>query len=223
MTRSNEITKELLEISPELARLTATNPYRVPAGYFDTLAENILQRMKLREGGSVPDEVSAKDEIAALSPLLGGLKKATPYSLPEGYFEQLVPKIPAATEQQKGGKVISMSAKRLFKYAAAAVVAGLITIAGWMYLTGPAVKTDQIAFNSDSAVENVALEEQMMNISDGEIEDFLQGSSVQSMVIVTAPSSEIQDEDIRLMLANISDKELEKYLEQLDTRKENFN
>lgn len=222
MTRRNEITKELLEISPELARLTATNPYRVPAGYFDTLAEKIIQRIKSGERLSAPNEVSAQDEIALLSPLLNGLKKTTPYSLPEGYFEQLTPKIPA-TPEREGGKVISMSVKRVFKYAAAAVVAGLITIAGWMYVTGPAVKTERVAFNNDSAVEKVALEEQIMNISDGEIEVFLQGSSEQTMAIVAAPSSEIQDEDIRLMLGDISDNELEKYLEQLDTRKENLN
>ncbi len=50
----------------------------VPAGYFDNLAANILQRIKGEEMGA--------SEIA-LSPLLQGLKEKNVFEVPAGYFE----------------------------------------------------------------------------------------------------------------------------------------
>ena len=39
MQKASEISVELLPISPLLAEAVRINPYRVPEGYFDTLAQ----------------------------------------------------------------------------------------------------------------------------------------------------------------------------------------
>lgn len=70
------------EVSPVLPQ-NKINPYEVPQGYFENFAANMLQRIKAEEAGS------AKEELEALSPLLSGLSKKTPFSTPAGYFEEL--------------------------------------------------------------------------------------------------------------------------------------
>lgn len=102
-------------------------PYSVPAGYFENLAENMLQ--KIREGN---DHQTAQEEIATLSPLLSGLKKQMPYTVPAGYFETLSEKI-IADENRPAAKVISFNSRIWIRYAAAAVVTGIIVLAGFLF------------------------------------------------------------------------------------------
>ena len=110
---------ELREISPKVAEIGLVNPYTVPAGYFEGLAEIILQRVQ--HGDEIatviditrnnPYEVpknyfetlpeillkkvkaqntdSAKEELEVLSPLLSQIGKKTPFSTPAGYFDEL--------------------------------------------------------------------------------------------------------------------------------------
>jgi len=65
---------ELREISPTVAELGAESPYKVPTGYFDGLAAQLLQRVK-----GIEDEVS---------PILEGAS-SNPFTVPQGYFENL--------------------------------------------------------------------------------------------------------------------------------------
>src|SRR5690242_12218735 len=69
-----DILNELRELSPTVAGIEATNPYKVPDGYFEGLAENILQLIKA-DGKEV-------------SPVLRDANN-NPYSVPRGYFENL--------------------------------------------------------------------------------------------------------------------------------------
>jgi len=75
---------------------TKQNPYSVPGGYFENLADTILNRVKAEKASS------AKEEIEALSPVLGKLNKTNPYTLPTGYFEEL------ATNITDGAKAIEL-------------------------------------------------------------------------------------------------------------------
>ena len=80
-TRST-ILNELNGISPTVAQVGANLPYQVPQGYFDGLAQAILQRIKT-------DSLDAKQEVETLSPLLAGLNKKMPFSVPDDYFTEL--------------------------------------------------------------------------------------------------------------------------------------
>ena len=167
MNPRQPILNELLQLQSTLPAEAVVNPYGVPEGYFDNLAEALLKKLK--------QEHSAQDEIASLSPLLARLSrsmpyevpagffensapvveeaalpqvllqagKAMPYQVPSGYFEQL-PEILLGRVEQPKAKVVSMS-RRWMRVAAAAVIAGAIAISGFLYFNsrpGTAVSVD---------------------------------------------------------------------------------
>lgn len=222
METKSAILSELNEISPAVAGITSGLTYQVPDGYFDGLAAAILNRIKT-EGKS------AKDELQTLSPLLGGLSKKSPYQVPEGYFEaspllmQLrnketyaVPEryfenLPAnilnKVQERKPAKVVSMNTGRRFmRYAAAAVVAGVMAVAGWFYF----------ANNSTGTNDGVAKVEQLSEdnkISDEEIANYLEAETVPVATAAIFPENdEITASDIKEMLSDVSDDELQQFV-----------
>ena len=106
--------EELRSISVLVDGISRQTPYVVPAGYFDSLAPLVLGRVKPLTF-SVPDgyfegfassvldrikaganhhaekEESVQEELERLSAVLSRIDRATPYQLPEGYFEELSP------------------------------------------------------------------------------------------------------------------------------------
>ncbi len=120
--------EELETLSPLLSNLKKEVPYSVPQGYFDELAARMMQSVNERN-----DYQTAKEELETLSPLLSGLKKEMPYSVPQGYFEQLAS--PINNEENKpAAKVIAITSRKWFRYAAAAVVVGIVTLTGFLLL-----------------------------------------------------------------------------------------
>lgn len=87
MTQRQNILQELQELKSILADTSFQNPYQAPAGYFDGLADEILNRVKALEASS------ASDELATLSPLLSSISKKMPHSVPAGYFDELGKKL----------------------------------------------------------------------------------------------------------------------------------
>ena len=75
-------------------------PYSVPEGYFNGLAEAILTRIK-------SSNVSAKEELESLSPLLSGLSKAMPYSVPENYFKSITEDIPVIIHEDEPSALLN--------------------------------------------------------------------------------------------------------------------
>jgi hypothetical protein len=61
--------------------------FSVPTGYFEGFASRMMDRIKA-EGQGEPIQ-DAGEEMAGLSPLLSRIDKKMPYSVPEGYFEEL--------------------------------------------------------------------------------------------------------------------------------------
>jgi hypothetical protein len=196
MARKYDILQELNDNAPELASIESAMPYKVPAGYFDDLAELVLMRIQTMSAGT------AGEELETLSPLLHGLKKEMPYKVPDGYFESLAP-----DQIKKPAPVRSISfPKRVFRYAVAAVVAGLIAATAWFTLDKPAEKNTVSLAQNDSVSPGG-----LTNISDAEIENYLE-ASISAVNFEPSNSNDIKPEDVRLMLTEISDKELENYL-----------
>ena len=69
MTQRENILQELRELKSILADADFQTTYKAPAGYFDGLAEEILNRVKALEA------TSASEELVALSPLLSSISK----------------------------------------------------------------------------------------------------------------------------------------------------
>lgn len=87
MPQSATILQELQELNSSLAPGTPAMGYEVPDGYFDGLATSILQRIRAMEA------VTPAEELAHLSPLLAGISKQTPYTVPADYLASLDPGI----------------------------------------------------------------------------------------------------------------------------------
>ena len=80
MSSQKHIQDELRSLGSDLP--TSNNhPFSVPEGYFDGLSAAILAKVK-----GMDNAIQA--ELAELSPLLAGIPKQTPYSVPTSYFDE---------------------------------------------------------------------------------------------------------------------------------------
>ena len=116
MRNPEEILNELRSISPLIASMEKVNPWTVPDGYFDKLAEGIAGRVKYEypqqtslegkvAGQQVPEgyfdhlsesilsRIRAQEMEEGLRdsefPVLESLRKVPVFKVPEGYFDQL--------------------------------------------------------------------------------------------------------------------------------------
>jgi hypothetical protein len=170
MTQRNNILQELNELKSSLADIALQNIYSVPGGYFEGLADRVLNRIKAMEAKNGLDELAylspilsniskqmpysvpvgyflgleeklmqsvressdyqtVKEELETLSPLLSGLNKRMPYNIPQGYFETLHEEASAKAGTKPETKVVLINSRKWFRYAAAAVIVGIITLA----------------------------------------------------------------------------------------------
>lgn len=108
MTQSPTILNELKELNSSLAVTVFSNPYTVPEGYFETFAEQVLNRIKAGEAGS------AQKELAIISPALAGLIRINPYKAPEGYFTSLADEaIVLAQNSEPVSPVLDLTGKEM--------------------------------------------------------------------------------------------------------------
>ena len=120
--------EELNYLSPTLNNFTRQLPFSVPQGYFEALNENLIQNVIKNNLAQTP-----KEELENLSPLLSSLNKEMPFAVPKGYFEGLSsPTNPNKNKQAT--KIFSITNRKWFRYAAAAVVIGIVTLTGFLLL-----------------------------------------------------------------------------------------
>jgi len=81
MKQSPEIWNELLEISPLVAGILPSDDlYRLPEGYFDSLADNLLIRVQTGQEGNLPSFLDQHDKIPH-------------FPIPGNYFESFPEKL----------------------------------------------------------------------------------------------------------------------------------
>ncbi|MDP9230775.1 MAG: hypothetical protein M3O67_08900 [Bacteroidota bacterium] len=83
MAQINNILNELKDLGSVLANHTPQNVYEVPRGYFEALADQLINRIKAEATNT------AADELNYLSPFISKLSKKNIYSIPAGYFDGL--------------------------------------------------------------------------------------------------------------------------------------
>ena len=71
----------ILNNTSAVDNINKRNLQQVPPGYFDTLSDSILAKVK----ATYPE--SAEEELRRLSPMLYALKGENVFSVPDGYFE----------------------------------------------------------------------------------------------------------------------------------------
>lgn len=178
--------------------ISTETPYSVPAGYFDSLAGNVMAAIRRQE-----EFASASEEIAALSPLLSSIEKENPYSVPAGYFENLSKDINLKPVEVQRTKVVSMVNRTWFRYAAAAIVIGFITVTGIQFLNSNPVSVSN---------PHAWVEKNMNKVSTDDINNFIQvatddGSASQNSLVSSAKATDIKD-----LMQDVSDKDIQDFL-----------
>ena len=193
---NSEVSDESESLSPLLSGISKQMPYSAPAGYFEGLEEKLMQAV--RESA---DYQSAKEELESISPLLSQVSKQNPYSVPSGYFDSL-------NKNQQEAKVVSITSRKWFRYAAAAVVIGIISTVAIFFIAGNNIKP----VGEQTAWEKV--EKKIEDLSFEEIKDFVEFSDAGLNGSETAGLQPVKKDEIRELLQDVSDSELKEFLDQ---------
>jgi len=193
--------EELKFLSPTLSVVSKQMPYSTPAGYFDGLDEKIMQTVRGSE-----DYQTAREELESISPLLSGLNKQMPFSIPQGYFEGISKEINNKLNNKTETKIVSITSHKWLRYAAAAMITGLIVMAGFLLIN------NNINNERSFAKFEKTLNKEIKKTSDKELNDFIQYTSAGltgNEKVQTNPKEEVKD-----LLKDVTDTELKKFLEE---------
>ena len=188
------------------------NNLTVPDGYFERLAGNILNRIHALENDVIA-------ELNEISPLIAGIEKKETYTVPKRYFEELT----FTDTQHKIAKVISISKPRsFFKYAAAAVITGLlglsiVNIVDNNHETDSSTMIAKITtgtLQQNALATNGSFDEALKNISDNEIEQYLQKNGQDVNAALVASSTDEIDKLPEATDYLLDENTLENYLKQ---------
>ena len=254
MEKSTEILNELMSISPALAAIERVNVFTVPEGYFISLDEKIattvfLQQDKKTTFQKVPEgyfdslsdkilskikteEQSAIEEIRSISPALHYLKDENVFDIPEGYFDDLSSGILNKIKESNTKVVSIRSSRNWWKYAAAAAVAGIITIFSFQLFTTKNPNSSHIIANSPRMPEYIQLASQyktdkeinqgIATLSDEEITNYLEKNTTildDEALINNTDTKELPTPDDYL----IDDNALNNYLQKINAEGVNKN
>jgi hypothetical protein len=210
----NEWRKELETLSPVLAAIQKTNPFKVPEGYFRNSNEAIIDSIKgnsvvelpgLKEGYTLPegyfDKLGAKviDKIKNNENKEGDTsipaQVVNPFKVPTTYFDELPGKVMSrlnSKRQVEKPKVINMyrSGLRIAMSIAAIFVIGLFTFL--FFINKSQNKNQEIALNniSNREINNYLIE----NI--GEIDEETMLSDIDDFDAISQPFIEEALENI---------------------------
>jgi len=203
--RETSNAKEELELlSPLLGQIGKKNPFTSPDGYFNDFSDNIVAGVKAIE--------FVNEELENLSPTMFDLKNKRVYEVPDGYFDSIAATILEKAKKQQPAKVVSIGfGRKIMRYAAAAVITGIVAVSVYFY-------------SGNSKVVTVDLPGAVAKIPDQEIENFLNDNTVALANIGTETDSlntatTVEDagtnaEDTKDLLADISDEDLQQYVDQ---------
>ena len=178
-----------------LSNVSKKTPYAVPAAYFQYLSENVLQQISEHA-----DHTTSEEEIESLSPLLSSLKNKNPYSLPAGYFENLETGI-----EKKETKVISVTKRRWYRLAVAAVFIGVIVIGGLIFFRAGQVdpKKNPLAWIEKNIDKKVSKEK---------IDEFVTLVDADNNQKTDDESHAIKHAEIKELMKDVSEKEIQNFL-----------
>ena len=169
----------------------SSTDFSVPDGYFESLAGNILTKIYALE-----NDVTV--ELKGISSLVAGIENKETYTVSEGYFNNIT----FLNNNRKSAKVITINKPRLFfKYAAAAVITGLLGLSIVNIVdknnTDNSIKTTVETITGktkpNTVLMNGSFDEALQNVSDNEIEQYLQKSGHDVNAALVASSTDDVD------------------------------
>ncbi|MDQ6757612.1 MAG: hypothetical protein M3004_11830 [Bacteroidota bacterium] len=195
-----EIYNELKYISPLLADIENKNTFSVPEGYFNTLPMEVYKKINLNSASNlfVPQNYfenlsntilnkikdlndNAAKELRELSPMLYSVQNENVFTVPIHYFENTTEEILNKVSPKLPSKVLTINSRSVWKYAAAAIMAGIIGVSSLLVFN----KSQQLSVNDETsymqAVSQYRNEQQINNgistLSEDEIIKYLEKNS----------------------------------------------
>jgi hypothetical protein len=130
-----------------LGKIAGKVEYSVPEGYFDSLPNALLSKIRAIEASNTGVQDGEK-ELAEIAPILSGLSRRMPFTVPEGYFEQ-----PGNFEPKRETPVISINRKpnvlRLSIAASVIIITGLFA---WFFTNNNHDQNSRVASSNDSTI-----------------------------------------------------------------------
>ena len=195
--------EELNYLSPLLGNVSKEMPYTVPAGFFQDPSDYLLKKIREHE-----DHQTSEQEIGSLSPLLGSLKNKNPYTVPSGYFDTLETKVVRQGEDSFGDnketKVISITRRRWYRLAVAAVVIGIVAIGGLLF-----IKPGQINPVDDP---HAWIEKNVKKVNKDKIDEFVSLANGDSNEKVDNESEAAKKAEIKELMKDVPEKDIEEFL-----------
>jgi hypothetical protein len=234
MNTGNNIQDELNELNSGLNPNSNNTPYPVPEGYFEGLAASVLAKVK--------GPVSASEEITQLSPLLAGISRKLPFSVPDDFFQSNIENLAALTSENGESLVLSFISKEMPYQVPAGYFANLseqvlekVTDQGakvvplmrrkWMRLAVAAAITGIMAisgifyFNSRGnhagTINDPAVA--VKKASTEELNDFLKSTIVVDVNNMAKTTATAPKTERKKLFDDVSDKELQSFLNQVPT------
>ena len=193
---------ELKYLSPLLSNVSKEMPYTVPAGFFQDLSEDLLKKISEHE-----DLETSAEEIESLSPLLNSLRNTNPYSVPAGYFEALETKVVRQSAdsfgEKKETKVISITNRRWYRLAVAAVVIGIVAIGGLLFFRPGLNPVDN---------PQAWIEKNVKKVNKDKIDEFVSLANDDNNEKVDAQSEAAKKAEIKELMKDVPEKEIEEFL-----------
>lgn len=162
------------------------NVFTVPADYFEKLPDTILSRIY---NESVYHETSSSSELVA------NIGNKNVFTVPAGYFDSVAKDI---TQQIAPAKVVSMNPRRnIVKYAAAAVVAGIIAMSALFIFNKTdknTISTENLAAieKAETIIKTNSFDKEMASLNDADIVNFLEskGQDVNAALVASLTEDE---------------------------------
>ena len=201
MHNIDNISSELASLSQHVAQLPKNTPFSIPQDYFDSFPKHLME--------TILHEASDQDPIA-FSPLLKSLKNENPYTIPEGYFNNLKVEIPRTPDPVIG--IYTFSA--WLKYAAAACIVGFIATVFFVSKTEnvnqmAGMSKEQGNFQHKVSPDAIALYlEEMDNLIVAETIENEQVDAGSNLLV------DLSSETIKEILQEIPDKDITLYMSQ---------
>jgi hypothetical protein len=236
MDSRTHIQSELKELNSSLPFNVKMPVFNVPEGFFEGFAESVLAKIKGKQA------VSPSDELAELSPLLAGISRTMPYSVPDNYFNEASSSLPELMQEEQLPELLLGIDKTMPYEVPAGYFDGMpkqildrvvkpqakvISLnRNWKRYAVAAALIGVIAFSSivyffsgnkvDPATHPEAwIEKKLKNVSTQELEEFIMAASVINGSETAKKSGKQASQDVKKMLKDVSDTELEAFLSQV--------
>jgi hypothetical protein len=234
------IQEELKALNSELPLEKGPEIYSVPEGYFENFAALMLQKIKAEQAES------ASEEIAVLSPLLAGLSKKMPYSVPGDYFSKNTEELSALVSDEALPELLQGLQKMPYSVPEGyfenfpelilkkvnpnqAKVISISSSRRWMRYAVAAVITGVIAitsifyFGNEKSVDPASqphewVAKKLKNVPDKELDEFINTTTVNTTAIAHTDNS--GKTEVKKLLKDIPDSELDKFLDEVSVEED---